>query len=190
MLALAAAAAIVSPGLYTNEEQVEFARDAGQIPPPWIGILAGDDSLTRVDAYGKKLDAPLPDIAQAGPDALEARTAEGQLLTFLRARSWRCWAAIPKAGGGWWGQQDIRLHDRGGRALLETDEPTPSRFILRMRNVVFPAPPNQPSLVLYVHGEDPVRAISYAWAEPGAKRLGINLRTMQASCTLAGQEPG
>ena len=27
------------------------------------------------------------------------------------------------------------------------------------------------------------RAVSYGWADPGAKRLGINLRWMQASCS-------
>jgi hypothetical protein len=46
----------------------------------------------------------------------------------------------------------------------------------------------RPSLVLYVHGADADNAIAYGWADPAAKRVGINLRSMQGSCTLV--EPG
>jgi hypothetical protein len=33
--------------------------------------------------------------------------------------------------------------------------------------------------------DDPQRAVGYAWADPEAERIGINLRWMQASCSLA-----
>ena len=54
-----------------------------------------------------------------------------------------------------------------------------------MRNVRWPYGNNRPSLVLYAYRPDKDRAVSYAWADPSAQRIGINLRWMQASCTLA-----
>jgi hypothetical protein len=40
-------------------------------------------------------------------------------------------------------------------------------------------------LTLYVHDGDAKRALSYAWAEEDAGRIGLNLRWLQASCTHA-----
>lgn len=74
------------------------------------------------------------------------------------------------------------LHDAGGRVTVTTDEPVPQSFTLR--NVVRRNGNNAPSLVLYVHGEDPDNAIAHSWADPLAKRVGANLRTMQASGTV------
>jgi hypothetical protein len=227
------------PGLYTNEEQVEFARDAGAPPLPWVGVEISREGdglhLRTLDAFGARgaehqriglesegdgvrltmgrcrrlfvfgegggltnsetagrCDSP---AALTGVDArgLTMRLQDGRVLALLRARPWRCWAAVPKraakADGSvdWWFKAGMPLHDRGGRLVVETDEPEPQRYVLRMRNVIFPEPPNQPSLVLYVHEGDPVRAISYAWADPEARRLGVNLRRIQASCSLGGE---
>ena len=64
--------------------------------------------------------------------------------------------------------------------------------VLRMRNVTWSGSArstNRPSLVLYVHTvDDPDHAVSYVWSDPGAARLGVNLRWMQASCTVDGAE--
>jgi len=59
-----------------------------------------------------------------------------------------------------------------------------------MRNVIWPPPTtNKPSIVLYIHKPDePDRAESYSWADPGATRIGINLRWVQASCGIDGVE--
>jgi len=230
--AAALAAGTLLPGIYTNEEQVSFALEAGTPAPPWVGIeikREGDAlRLLTIDKFGAPgaesqsigladeqggvrvtmgrcqrlfegqtdgrfintntkgtCDSPAA-LVTIGPAGLEMKMPDGTLLDLLRARMFRCWASLPRkdAKADWWFKSNVMLHDRGGRALLETDEAEPQRFVIRMRNVVFPEPPNRPSLVLYVHSEDPVRAISYAWADPEAKRLGINLRTMQASCSL------
>lgn len=240
LLAAAGAAALavgaLLPGIYTNEEQVSFALEAGTPAPPWVGVEIREEGgalrLLTIDRFGAPgaesqtimladeqggvrvtmgrcqrlfegqedgrflntqtngtCESPAALVAM-GPDGLEMKMPDGTMLDLLRARPFKCWASIPRkdlgtdAKAGWWFKSDVMLHDRGGRALLETDEAEPQRLVLRMRNVVFPEPPNRPSLVLYVHGEDPVRAISYGWADPEAKRLGINLRTMQASCSL------
>nr|WP_310525245.1 hypothetical protein [Polymorphobacter sp.] len=117
--------------------------------------------------------------------------SDGTVLEFQRARAFKCWASIPRKALkdgklDWWFKAGLMLHDAGGRVVASTDEAVPQSFTLRMRNVAWPSGNNQPSLVLYVHADDPDHAIGYSWADPVAKRVGINLRTMQASCSLAG----
>ena len=68
---------------------------------------------------------------------------------------------------------------------MTTDEKKPQRVGIKMRNVVWPTGFNRDSLVLYAYrGEDEDRAVSYAWTSPDSDRIAINLRWMQASCTL------
>lgn len=142
--------------------------------------------LTIVNQRGCAGQMALTTVTEAG---LAMRTADGSVLELQRARAFKCWASIPRKAlkdgkTDWWFKPGLMLHDRGGRVVAETDEPVPQRFTFRMRNVVWPTGNNAPSLVLYVHGDDPDRAIAYSWADPEAKRVGINLRTMQGSCTL------
>ncbi len=232
LLAAALATAALLPGVYTNEEQVYFATEAGKPAPPWTGLrITADGDVFRVegvDSHGAAVGADAvwrvleaeqsvsinsggctrafarvatgleivekKGVCGAGLTTLTAAgigmtAADGTLLTLQRSRAFKCWASIPRKAlkdgkTDWWFQQGLMLHDVGGRVTVTTDEPMPQTFSLRMRNVVWPNGNNAPSLVLYVHGEDPDHAIAYSWADPLAKRVGINLRTMQASCTL------
>ena len=130
------------------------------------------------------------------PEAMYLKAADGTgaEIELRRARAFRCWAAVPKRAPrpdgavDWWGARNLVLHDQGGRVAIATDEAEPQRFELRMRRVVFPTGPNQPSLVLYVHRPGEPRALAYSWADPGAVRVGINIRQVQASCTLDQKE--
>lgn len=143
--------------------------------------------LTIVNTSGKCTgSAGITTVTEPG---IAMTTADGTILELQRARPFRCWVSIPRKAlkdgkTDWWFKSGLMLHDRGGRVTATTDEAVPQRFTLRMRNVVWPSGNNAPSLVLYVHGNDPDSAISYSWADPSAKRVGINLRTMQGSCTL------
>lgn len=184
----AAAPAALAEGVYTNEEQVSFAAEAGRPAPPWTGLHVarlpgGGWRLQPVDAHGR----PAGEGRVAADEAAARAAVFSPGLDMRLARPFRCWAAVPRAGTSpvtWWGRRDILLHDQGGRAELVTDEPEPQRFTLKLRNVVWPSGPNQPSLVLYVltpaGGE---RAVAYSWADPEARRVGLNIRTIQASCT-------
>jgi hypothetical protein len=143
--------------------------------------------LTMVNQSGHCAGAAL--LTTVTEPGLAIRLSDGTLVEAQRARAFKCWASIPRKAPkdgkpDWWFKPGLMLHDRGGRVVAETDEAVPQRFTLRMRNVVWPTGNNAPSLVLYVHGDDPDHAISYSWADPGATRIGINLRTMQGSCTL------
>jgi hypothetical protein len=112
-----------------------------------------------------------------------------------RIMPYQCWVAVLRgakhgdSGQGsdnWQFIRDVWIHDQGGIASVTTDE-TPVRTVrLRLRDVEWPFGTNRPSLTLYVLGEEGSdRAVSYAWGEGGAERLGINLRWLQASCTAA-----
>lgn len=82
-------------------------------------------------------------------------------------------------------RNDVTLHDQGGEATIETDETPPRQIKLVLRDVDWTYGVNRASLVLYVYEDvDDDRAASYAWAEGGAERIGINLRWIQASCTV------
>ena len=87
--------------------------------------------------------------------------------------------------GEWTFRRGLEIYDQGGMVWLETEEQPPEKVGIKMRNVRWPYGNNRPSLVLYAYRPDEDRAVSYAWADPSAQRIGINLRWMQASCTLA-----
>ncbi|RJF90582.1 hypothetical protein D3876_10170 [Sphingomonas cavernae] len=199
ILALADTNAAISlqPGTYTNEEYVYFERDGGREPPPWIGVEIGrDGSVRRIDPFG----GPVASAVSVKPnaDTPHAVTIEtgGKTHILRRARGATCWAALrkdkPKPDGGedWHFERNLKLHDQGGRRALGGADTGVPAIVLRMRNVVWPAGnTNRPSLVLYIHSiEQPDRALAYAWADPGAARIGLNLRWVQASCTIEGRE--
>ncbi len=202
---------VPTPGIYTNEEQVYFDGEAGR-KTLWISVVVSPSDtseelsvkLNFVDAFGSKVKPPLP-TDQLSQDlwdentngVLRLKQPKGGLLRLRRARPATCWAAIPKdkpkADGSpdWYFAKDVKLHDQGGRVRVGGGDTGAPELILRMRNVVWPdkadgtPSSSRPSLVLYVHKPDkPDSAESYVWADPGAARIGINLRWMQASCTI------
>ncbi|MEO0439327.1 MAG: hypothetical protein AAF067_00475 [Pseudomonadota bacterium] len=135
-------------------------------------------------------------IIRVTKDALTLRLADGTQTVLKRARDVECWAAVPKkvkkADGStdWLFVQKLNLHDQGGRVSVGGGDSGAEEIILRMRAVHWPPPStNRPSMVLYVHKPDnPERAVSYSWADINASRVGLNLRWMQASCTIKGAE--
>ena len=99
-----------------------------------------------------------------------------------RAQMFKCWVSPQKKDGSYAFYNDVTLHDQGGRAWVTGDDHP--RVGLKMRNVVWAAGNNRPSLVLYAYkGDDEDNAVSYAWTSPDEPRIGINLRWMQVSCT-------
>lgn len=106
-----------------------------------------------------------------------------------KARMFKCWAGILRRGAteqaDSYFDPDVQIHDQGGLVWITTDETDPQTYGLKIRNVSWPYGNNRPSLVLYVYEPGNDKAISYSWTEPGAERIGINLRSIQSSCTLA-----
>jgi hypothetical protein len=147
---------VVSDDLYLDEDEI------------WIHDRAVDEQGGYV--YGNKAGIP----------------------NKLRKVSWfACWLSVRREGvadddpKAWSFDRNIAMHDGGELVWVKTDARA-ARVGLKIRRPVWPSGPNQDSLVLYVHDEaadEPARAASYGWADPGAQRLGINLRWMQASCS-------
>lgn len=232
-------------GIYTNEEQVYFAKNAGDDAPPWLSLHirqtkdglvlsqtdlfskpikddqavsvepGGDHTVLTVGncarffernddgwTYGaiqnRKLCRQDFQIVKIADEGLTLRLNDGSETTLTRARPVACWAAIPKekkkADGStdWHFAPKLTLHDQGGRVLAGGGDSGAEAVILRMRAVHWPPPSrNRPSMVLYIHKPDnPDSAVSYSWADIDASRIGINLRWMQASCTIQGAERG
>jgi hypothetical protein len=194
MLAALALLAALAPGIYTNEDDHYFARERGDAAvPAWTGIeVAADGRWRRIDWLGNALS----DWAAGDPPGLVERdgrislhTASGQNTIVRRGELFTCWistlkhARKPDGKEDWTFAANLKTHDQGGR-VTSAAEGAPA-VVLRLRNVVWPPPAsNRPSLVLYVHTPDePNRAVSYSWADPAAKLIGINLRWVQGSCT-------
>lgn len=192
------ALAAVPPGTYTNEEETYFDKEAKRTAAPWIGVTVdAAGTVAFVDLFGKPAAAVTYAALAASdkPNRVRMTLADGRVTELRRARSATCWGAAPKtakkADGSddWMGASALKLHDQGGRVSFGGGTTGAPEVVLRMRNVIWPSGPSRPSLVLYVHKQgSPDRAESYSWADPDAKRIGINLRWMQASCTIEGSE--
>jgi hypothetical protein len=109
---------------------------------------------------------------------------------YRKARQFECWMTAAQRDGEWTFRRGLTLHDQGGMIWMETEEDAPQQVGIKLRNVQWPYGRNRPSLVLYAHKPEQDNAVSYAWADPSAQRIGINLRWMQASCTLTSQSVG
>jgi hypothetical protein len=146
---------------------------------PGSNACSGKPVPLRIDAAGMALRLP-----------------DGRETMLRRARPFVCWLTVkrdaPKPDGSedWLFKANMATHDQGGRLRLGGGDSGAPEAIIRIRNVVWPEPTrNRPSIVLYVFTADDLnRAVAYGWADPGAVRVGINQRWMQASCTLQGAE--
>jgi len=118
----------------------------------------------------------------ASPDGFTFGATENPFVMH-RARAFSCWVSPKKADESFGFYNNLQIHDQGGRIWVE-GEGHP-RVGLKMRNVQWPTGRNRDSLVLYAYrGDDEDKAVSYAWTSPDGKMLALNLRWMQASCTV------
>lgn len=185
----AAGQALPAAGTWTNNEDVAFAAEEGRVRPEWVGLEVGEDGRwRRIDAFG----GPLEDWRTGAPDGMAHDGAGGWKIEdseLRKARPFVCWLAVRKFAGkpdgseDWAFASDLPVFDQGGRIMHSGGGEGPG-LMLRLRNVTWQrGSTNRPSLVLYVHTDDPERADSYGWTAPDASLVGINLRWMQASCS-------
>jgi len=191
--ALAAAQGPLPAGIWTNTEDAYFAEEEGRPRPAPVMIDVGADGRWRgIDAFGAPQgewqEGAIPGLApREGGSGWQIDGSE-----IRRARPFTCWvsvrkfAAKPDGATDWTFAGNLTSFDQGGRVTIPGDGVAPDVSI-RLRNVTWAkGSRNKPSLVLYVHKDDPERAESYSWASPDASLVGINLRWMQGSCTRSG----
>ena len=198
LLSLAAAEPplqIPAQGSWTNEEDRYFVAEKGGATLDWLGIEIANGRWRKVDAYGAGKSewqaTPVTGMTRDVDGRWWMPLSDGRRTELRHGTPYTCWIAIPrfakKADGGddtlFAGK--LKLHDQGGRVTLGGGDSGAPQAIFRVRNVVWPAPStNRPSLVLYVIKPDaPDKAVSYSWADPDARLIGINLRWVQGSCT-------
>lgn len=173
------AAVTVADLVHRPDCTLSFQRQAGQFTAPapkgkgcpMPGLDQGGDLAVILSAQELWVGGP----DQAGQPGITHR--------LRKARAFTCWMAIRTGDGprDWHMRRDLTLHDQGGMAWFRTDGPQPQEYGFKIRNVVWPSGPQEDSLALYVHERGNDRAISYAWADPQARRIGINLRQVQGS---------
>ena len=197
VIAGGATSPVASPadGSWTNEEDRYFTAERGGPALDWLGLEIAAGRWRTVDAYGAGKSAwqslPVPGLTRDGTGTWWMALPGGGRTELRHAAPFTCWMSIPRFAKKPDGSDDnlfasgLRLHDQGGRVSLGGGESGAPQAIFRVRNVVWPKPStNRPSLVLYViKPEAPEKAVSYAWADPDARLIGINLRWVQGSCT-------
>lgn len=175
-------------GIWTNTEDAYFAGEEGRPQPDWHAMeIAADGRWRAIDAFGAPQGewsgAPVPGLARREGGGWEIHGSE-----LRRARPFTCWFSLrkekdkPDGSADWDFASGLKIFDQGGRVRVGGDGAP--QAVARLRNVTWArGSRNAPSLVLYIHKDDPVRAVSYAWAAPDSGRIGINLRWIQGSCT-------
>ncbi|MEM9500534.1 MAG: hypothetical protein AAF941_01690 [Pseudomonadota bacterium] len=184
------------PGIWTNTEDAYFAEEEGRKKPDAYAFEVGEDGRWRViDAFGEPQgswqNTPIVDLTFNTEDGWQLAGSE-----LRKARPYTCWvsvkkfAAKPDGSADWTFSSGLAIFDQGGRAMAPGNGEAPD-VTIRMRNVTWArGSRNRPSLVLYVHKQDPIRAESYSWASPEASLVGVNLRWMQGSCRRVEEETG
>lgn len=106
-----------------------------------------------------------------------------------RAAAYTCYSTIKKDGAPeettspehYFVFRGLQLHDQGQILPLVTAG-VPQRYSVELAELTY-ASSGTRVLKLAVYEVGKPRAISYAWAAPGAARIGINLRFLEAGCT-------
>ncbi|MFI4969542.1 MAG: hypothetical protein ACHP7D_05010 [Lysobacterales bacterium] len=106
------------------------------------------------------------------------------------------WAAINGAGpsavadaNDWHMNRKLRLGSEGGRAALAWRDGKPSGYSLALERLTY-REGNVPVLKLSVVEDTSGRTLAYAWANPEATRIGINLGWVQVGIERSGTSPG
>lgn len=178
------------PGVWTNTEDGAFAEEEGRaVPEPVLIEMGTDRRWRRIDAFGAAQgdwqSGTIPGLARReGGSGWQIGASE-----IRRSNPFSCWvsarrfAAKPDGTPDWTFVAGRPTFDQGGRVMIPGEGIAPDLSI-RLRKVTWAkGSRNKPSLVLYVHKDDPERAESYSWASPDADLIGINLRWVQASCS-------
>lgn len=152
---------------------------------PGIGAAAALLPLS-IEHDGDALRVRLYSDQARGPDArVEAR----------HVRWYAGWAAINGAGPDarpestdWHMNRDLRIGNEGGRAALHWRDGKNSGYSLELERATY-RDGNVPVVKLSVIEDATGRSIAYAWANPEATRIGINLGWLQVGLDSATTAP-
>lgn len=158
---------------------------SGLTRPASCKLITNSDKRVLSVSEQHDLSANIWEVRDVGVDERGIRIFGGsdKLPTRLkRAETFTCWASVAK-GAERVIVNDLVVHDQGGMASAEFAGGSPGKLRLRLRNVEWPIGQNRPSLTLYLLVDSDDRAEGYAWGEPTANRLALDIGGMQVSCT-------
>jgi hypothetical protein len=158
---------------------------SGTTRPAACKLVTNADKRVLTVSEQHDLSANVWEVRDVGVDERGVRVFGGSEMPptrLKRAETFTCWASVAK-GGERAIVSDLVVHDQGGMASAEFVGGSPAKLRLRLRNVEWPVGQNRPSLTLYllVDGDD--RAEGFAWGEPTANRLALDVGGTQVSCT-------
>lgn len=106
-----------------------------------------------------------------------------------KVRYFKGWAAMRRSKidpaaekDDWLSVKDLRIHNEGQRISFIADDGTTTGYALELAQLTYQNT-KQPILKLGLIDEASGETITYAWADVGSTRLGMNLRWIQAGLT-------
>ncbi|MGD2008564.1 MAG: CpcT/CpeT family chromophore lyase [Cellvibrionales bacterium] len=165
--------------------QPELDHFVGRAVTPDCVGSEGDNGSTQQTVLLTGSEFSIFDWGLAADAALPAQTPATAFRNH-RARVFTCWMSVTHpSGGGSTFRAGLKILDQGGRLWLASEEPETAVAGIKIRRVRWPSGNNRDSLVLYAHQPDQDKAVAYTWGDVDASRIAMNLRWMQASCTLS-----
>ena len=183
---------VMRPGceVFWKRQAAQFVGYMKQDACSFVSSRSGKRIIINDDLYLSEDELWISDRAVDEDGAHVFGNKAGVPHKNRKAREFDCWISVKKRSGDDWSfDAGLKVHDQGGWAWVETDERRPQRVGVKMRNVVWPSGRNRDSLVLYAYRDGESSAASYAWTAPDGERIAVNLRWMQASCTLSEDQP-
>ncbi|MEZ5463106.1 MAG: hypothetical protein R3F00_15155 [Dokdonella sp.] len=199
-------ALVADPGLGKDFDPEQWvALDActlrGAIASSGLKVRADLPSCTTIAPGVGASVALLPIEIEHIGDALRVRLYADQVRgpdasTDARLIRWYTgWAAINGAGpkareesSDWHMNRDLRIGNEGGRANVKWRDGQPSGYSLKLERASYREGSTQ-VLKLSVIEDASGRAIAYAWANPEATAIGINLGWIQVGLDSAAPAP-
>ncbi len=101
-----------------------------------------------------------------------------------RCHFYKGWLLLEKAGlkDEYHSMRNLIWHDQGKRQRLFLEDGKPTKYEVELAAVVYGKGLEVLKIAVYEVGVS--KAIMYAWASPGAKNIGVNLRWLQAGLTI------
>jgi len=116
---------------------------------------------------------------------------DGAREDLRRVRDYAGWVAINGAGPAaaadstdWHMDRSMRIGNEGGRSPVRFRDGTPSGYSLQLERLTY-RDGNVPVLKLSVVADADGRTVAYAWSEPRAARIGLNLGWIQVGLDAA-----
>ena len=115
---------------------------------------------------------------------------------YRAARTFFCFVDVPGVGGGrnipFKRYGPFTVSDQGGSARFTTQETPPRSLEVKLRNVAWgynnaPGQFTRNSMTMYISEVDAsgkATEIAYVFGEPGAQRMGVNLKHLLANCAM------